>query len=53
MQVAQEVLNEIEHGPRTQQLLDNLQLTTGIENPGRHFVADPTNYFHNMFKTSR
>ena len=48
--VAQEVMDNIEHGVETQKLVDNLQPTLGIENPSRHFVGDPTNYFYNLFK---
>lgn len=52
-QIAQEVLNNVEHGGETQKLVDNLQPNLGIENPSRHFVSDPTNYFYNMFKNIR
>ena len=48
--LAQEVMDSIEHGAQTQKLVNNLQPTLGIENPSRHFVGDPTNYFYNLFK---
>ena len=45
-----DVVNNAEHGIGTQKLIQKFEPHLGVENPIHHNIADPTNYFYNLFK---
>ena len=48
-----DVVNNAEHGMGTQKLIQKFEPHLGVENPIHHNIADPTNYFYNLFKNMK